>query len=1025
MNLAKASIQNRLLVTIVIFISLLGGWSAYQSMPRFEDPEFIIRTAQIMTRYPGANPTEVANELTDELETAIQQMQEVDEIRSTSSFGTSLIEVDIKYEFSRSRNDLSLIWTKLRNRVSDAQANLPPGAETSVVNDDFGDVYGLYYAITGDGFSMEELHEYARRLRTNLLATEGVAKVVIDGVESEGIFVEISRAEASARGGSSEQVYRDLAQQNSVSSGGSMVVDGQRLIIDPSGDVTSVEAIRDLVISTPRQGTTVRLGDIATVSRGPLDPQSFQIRYNGVPALSLGISNLPGVNVVGLGARIEARLDEEKSRRPYGIELHEFYNQAKVVDTAVQDFAVSVFLALVIVLVTLFLFMGPRAAIVIGATLVFTIAATLMVMNLIGIPMHRISLGALIIALGMLVDNGIVVTEGIMVGVAAGRKKLEVAMDVVRRTQWPLLGGTIVGILAFAPIGFAAGSTAEFTNHLFWVVCISLLFSWVFALTLVPFLADLLFGQSAAPDTEKPDRFLALIYKAVIRGALRLRWLVAGLAAAAMVISVWGFQFVKSGFFPASTTPQIVVDFWLPEGADINQTRQDVMEVEAKLAAFEAVEIVQSLIGAGTLRYQLVYSPEAPNASYAQFLLRVADYDAIATLVPQMQTFLDDTYPRAQAKVWRFQLGPGGGSKIEAEFSGPDPVVLRRLANQAKAIMAADTDAIAIQDDWRQLVPVIEPVYNATTGRRLGVSREALADALHTNYSGRSVGVYREGENLIPIIARAPAGERLATDSIASLQVSSQTTGEMVPLLEVIDRIDTVWTDARVKRVDRVWAIQAQADPSEGVLADALLERLRPQIEAITLPPGYALKWNGEYGDSAEAKSNLAATLPLGFAAMVLTVVLLFNSIRQPLLIWLVVPLALVGVILGLVLTGTPMEFMAILGVLSLSGLMIKNAIVLVDQMDLEIREGKPRHDAIVHSAMSRVRPVMMGALTTILGIVPLLSDAFFRSMAVVLIFGLALATIFTLVVVPTFYAILFGVGDHETSIKDLAEAST
>ena len=1016
MSIAEFSIKNRLIMVIVIIGSLLGGWYAYQNMARFEDPEFTIRTAVVVTQYPGGSPKEVANEVTDPIETTIQQLQEVEEIRSISSAGLSYIEVDIKYAFSPSRSDLQGIWSKLRDKVADAGAQLPPGASTPFVNDDFGDVYGLYYLLTGEGFSARELEDYAERLRADLLSVDGVAKVTLSGVQQEAIYVEVSRARAAALGVSVNQIYNDLAQQNAVVSAGDVKVGDQELVIQPSGGVDSVAAIENLVVSTAAQGTIVYLRDVATVRRAYVEPSSFELRYDGQPAIGLGVSNVQGANVVKMGEGIDAKLKETLVDRPIGIELNEFYHQGKIVDASVSDFVLNVVMALAIVLGTLLIFMGPRSAITIGAVLVLTIAATLATMFIADIPMHRISLGALIIALGMLVDNAIVVTEGVLVGTQQGRKKIEVAADVVDRTKWPLFGGTLVGIIAFAPIGFAPGSTAEYTGHLFWVIMISLLFSWVFALTAVPFFADLLLKEADEGAEPPGDGAFMRTYKGFMRAILALRWAPIVISIGLFATAIWGFQFVKSGFFPASTTPQLVVDYWLPEGTHIDQTRADMIALEPYLTGLDGVAGVHTLIGGGGLRYMLVYSPERGGASYGQFLVKTETYEAITDLIPEIQTYIDANYPNAQAKVWRFQLGPGGGSKIEAEFSGPDPVVLRQLANEAKAVLARDPKAIAIKDDWRQPVSVIVPNYSEARGRRVGISREDLANALQTNFTGRNVGVYREGDHLIPIVARAPANERVDATEMVGMQIASPVTGAVVPLLEVVDGVETRWRDALLRRLDRGWTINAQADPQPGELASDLLSRVRPEIEAIALPPGYTLKWGGEYGDSAEANENLATTLPLGVLAMVLTVVLLFNAVRQPLLIFLVVPLALVGVTLGLVVTYTALEFMAILGLLSLSGLLIKNAIVLVDQMDLEIREGKPRFDAVVDSAASRVRPVMMGSLTTVLGVIPLFGDAFFRSMAVVLVFGLSFATLLTLIVVPALYTVFFGVKPTERS---------
>ena len=1015
MNPAEFAIKNRLISVLVILFSLIGGWSAYQNMPRFEDPEFTIRTAQIFTQYPGASPREVANEVAEVLETAAQEMQEVEEIRSTSRAGFSEISVDIKYEFSPSKADLQLIWTKLRNKVADAQGNLPPGAGPSIVFDDFGDVYGLYYLLTGDGYTPNELYQYARDLRRDLLQVDGVAKVSFGGVQTEVIYIEVERDRASALGVSLSNVYTALSTQNAVVSAGDVKLGENRLTIAPSGSIGSVEAIGNLLVSTSSTGSVTYLKDIATVTRGFQDPPSTLVRFNGKTAISIGVSNVTGANVVKMGTAIDAKLAETISLRPIGMELSEYYHQGKVVDQSVQDFAINVGLALVIVLGTLLIFMGPRSGLVIGAVLLLTISATLATMFFVGIPMHRISLGALIIALGMLVDNAIVVTEGILIGVQAGRKKLDIAKEVVSRTKWPLLGGTLVGIIAFAPIGFAPGSTAEYTGDLFWVILISLLFSWVFALTLTPLFCDWLFKESSGEVNPQEGAF-SRIFKAFIRGALAIRWGVIAGAIGLFATAVWGFQFVKSGFFPASTTPQLVIDYWLPEGTDISTTDAELRQLETYIAGLEGIESVQTLVGGGALRYMLIYNFESQNPAYGQILAKVDDYARIPELLPTIQAHVDQNYLNAQAKAWRFVQGPGGGSKIEATFQGPDPAVLRRLANEAKAIMAADGRALSIKDDWRQPVSVIEPVYNEAKGRQLGISREDFSNALATNFSGQRVGLYREGDTLIPIVSRAPEDERLGIDSIWEIRTLSSSTGRVVPLSQLIDGVRTTWRDAQLNREDRVWTIKAQCDPYPDELASDLLARVQGPIEAITLPDGYSLRWDGEIGDSTEANNSLATTIPFGLLAMVLVVVILFNALRQPLVIWLVVPLSIIGVVVGLASTGTPLEFMGILGVLSLSGLLIKNAIVLVDQMDLEIDQGKARYDAVVDSAASRVRPVMMGSLTTILGVLPLFGDAFFRSMAVVLVFGLSFATLLTLLVVPVLYAIVMNIRPSETA---------
>jgi len=1016
MNIAEFSIKNQILSVIVILMSLIGGWSAYQNMARFEDPEFTIRTAVIFTQYAGGSPEQVAREITEPLETALQQLQEVKEVRSKSSAGLSEISVDVKYQFSKNKDDLQLIWTKIRNKVKDAQRSLPSQASTPVVNDDFGDVYGLYYFVTGPDYSPAELRQYAKALQKEILQIKGVGKVALAGEQQEAIFVEISRDTAAVLGVSIAKIYDILGAQNDVIAAGNVVIGDQRIIIDPSGGIDSIDSIKNLLVSTSGDGKITYLKDIAHVYRGYTTPVSKLIRYNQHPAIAMGISNISGGNVVVTGKAIDAKLTESLSRRPIGMQVHEYYHQGKIVEASVDNFVLNVLAALAIVIITIFLFMGIRSAVVIGFILLLTIGATLATMNMINIPMHRISLGALIIALGMMVDNAIVVTEGILVGLKAGAKKLQIAKDIVTQTKWPLLGGTLVGIIAFAPIGLAPGETAEYTGDLFWVVMISLLFSWVFALTITPLACYWLMEDSKDGGSAATESKLTLRYKSLMYKILNFRWSIIATAILLFGVSVWGAKYMTQGFFPQSTSPQMVIDYWLPQGTKIERTAQDIQKIEQHIAKMPGVNAVQSLIGGGGIRFMLTYGPESNNGAYGQLLVRVDDYHMINDMLPKVQSYISDNFPEAQAKAWRFVLGPGGGSKIEAVFNGNDPKVLRQLATQAKDIMASDPASLSVKDDWRQPVSVIEPIYSESKGRRAGISRQDLASALSDYYSGKNVGMFRENEDLIPIISRIPNSQNATIDSIKDVLVNSSVTGQSVPIAQVTNGFRTIWRDGLIRRKDRIFTITAQCDPIQSVAASVLQARLQGKIDAIVLPDGYTLTWKGEAGNSAESSNDLMSTIPMGLLAMVLVVVILFGKIRQPLVIWLVVPLAFIGVVFGLVVTGIPLEFMGILGVLSLSGLLIKNAIVLVDQMDFEIDSGKARLDAIVDSATSRVRPVMMGTLTTVLGVIPLFFDAFFQSMAVVLVFGLTFATLLTLILIPVLYAIFMRVTRKEST---------
>ena len=1025
MNIAGYTIGKATIAWVITVLVLVGGYLSYTKLGRFEDPEFVIRQAVVITNYPGASPDQVAREITDKIEGAIQQMKEVEEITSTSRAGESLVKVEIALAFSRTQQELDQVWSKLRARVTDVASQLPPGAQAPIVKDDFGDVYALFYAITGDGYSPKQLQDYADDLRRELLLVPGVASIALLGEQREAIYVEISHERAARLGVPLSQIYASLQSQNIVSAAGDVMAGSQRLQINPQSTVDSLQTLREMVVAGNGQSGLIRLKDVADIERSYLSPPRALMRYDGHPAIGLGVSNVQGGNVVDMGDAVQERLAQLDGRRPVGMQVHPISLQSDSVRVAVDGFVENLVMAVVIVFVVLLLFLGLRSGLIIGAVLVLTVAGTLMVMYADSIAMQRISLGALIIALGMLVDNAIVVTDGILVRIKRGEDPNVAAQAVVKATIWPLLGGTVVGILAFSAIGLSPTDMGEYAGSLFWVILYSMMLSWVFAVTLTPLFCVKFLNskprkrsrQSGSGRSESgrsgsgrsadgPSRAMQS-YQRLLAWTLRHR-ATSGVALLALLIAgVLGFGFVPPGFMPDSARPQFVVDVYLPQGTDIEHTAKVVNAIGENVQKNPEVTHVTSLVGQGALRFMLTYSPEDPNPAYGQLLIDVADFKDIPGLVSRLQTELSRDFPQADIKVWKFMLGRGGGKKIEAAFRGPDPTVLRSLASQAKAIMAADPDAVAIQDDWRQPVPVVMPKYDADSVQRAGLLPADLSAALQRNYSGSTVGSFRENEKLIPIIARAPALERQGVEDLRNVQVFSPLAGQYVPIEQFLTGVDTVWTDAIIRRENRFPTIKAQADPPAGALASPLFERLRPQIEAIELPPGYELQWHGEYKASREANEGLANAAPYGFLAMVFAIIVMFNSFKQTAVIWLTVPLAIVGVTIGLLLFQAPFEFMAILGFLSLTGMLIKNAIVLVDQIDAEIRDGKRGYEAILDASASRVRPVALGALTTVLGVAPLLFDPFFKSMAVTIMFGLIFATGLTLVVVPLLYAVI------------------
>ena len=628
----------------------------------------------------------------------------------------------------------------------------------------------------------------------------------------------------------------------------------------------------------------------------------------------------------------------------------------------------------------------------------------------------------MIIALGMLVDNAIVVTEGILVGMKRGLSKLEAAAQIVRQTVWPLLGATVIAIMAFAPIGLSDDATGEYTNSLFWVLLISLLLSWITAITLVPFFADLFFSDKdvGGSDGEGDDPYkgrIFVLYRKMLDRAIHHRVLTLSGMAVLMVLALLGFGFVKQAFFPPSNTPMYLVDYWLPQGSDIRATRESVARLEASLLEMDSVTQVTTTIGRGADRFMLPYAPEKSYPSYAQLIVEVADREQINEALAETRTLIGEQHLQAFAKVKRLMIGPSPAASIEARFSGPDPAVLRELGLQAQAIMEADGALESIRHDWRQQEKVIRPQFQEAQARRAGISREDLDNTLALNFSGLTVGLYRDGSKLLPIVARPPAEERLSANNLNDVQVWSPVYATFIPISQVVSDFSTEWENALIMRRDRKRTLTVQAEPDVlgDETADHVLRRIRPQIEALDLPPGYALNWGGEYEASRDAQAAVFGSLPLGYLFMFIITMLLFDSLRQPLVIWATVPLAIIGVTLGLLLLNAPFGFMALLGFLSLSGMLVKNGIVLVEQIKLEMAEREPL-DAVVHASVSRVRPVCMAAITTVLGMVPLLFDAFFESMAVVIMFGLGFATILTLVVVPVLYTLAYGIRAGKTS---------
>ena len=1013
MDIARIAIQNKTVTLVVTAALAIGGLFSFLGLGQLEDPEFTIFTAIVQTPYPGASPEEVELEVTDRLETAIQTMGQVEHVTSISRAGLSLIIVDLWSNTDQDR--IPQAWDELRRKVGDIQRALPPGAGPSVVNDDWGDVYGALFAISGEGYSASEIEDYAKLLRRELLMVDGVGAVELWGAQTEVVYVEMSRAKMAQLGLNPQQVFGTLSDQGAVVPDGKLHINEQYVRVAAGGAFDSLEEMGDVLIRGRGTESMIRLADVAEIHRGYLEPPRDFLLFNSEPAIGIGIATVEGGNVVTTGRGVMKRLGELENQRPVGMTLNTVYFQADVVTGAVNGFVINLIEALVIVVALLMIFMGLRSGLLIGFILLLDILGTFIYMSVADISLQRISLGALIIALGMLVDNAIVVTEGLLVRLQRGMDRIEAASLSVKETMWPLLGATIVAILAFAAISVSDDVSGEFLSSLFLVVASSLLLSWVLAVTVTPLLGVMFLTvseDSGAPDPY--DRPFFRAYRRFLAGAIRRRLLTLAVMTVLLFTAVFGFGFVKQSFFPESGQPQFYIDFWKPEGTHIRDTEADVRAATDWLLEQEGVVSVTGFIGRGGSRFMLTYVPEMPSSAYAQMLITVDDAGRIDDLRKATAVVMAERFPNAEYQIHRFVFGTGSGSKIEARFRGDDPAVLREIAEQAKAVIRAEDNTKDVRDDWRQRVPVIRPVFAEAEARQAGVNRNDLASSLQVVTSGSITGLYREGDTLLPIVFRLPEAERSSVDQLENVQVWSSTTGRVVPINQVVTEMKTEWEDPIIRRYDRRRTITVKADPEYGV-ANPVFERLRPKIEAIELPAGYELEWGGEYESSGDANRMLLASVPLFFSLMILIVVALFNTIRQPMIVFLTVPLAIIGVTAGLLFTGQPFGFVALLGFLSLSGMLIKNSIVLLDQIDLNQERGQEPLEAVLDAGVSRLRPVSMAAFTTVLGMTPLVFDIFWRGMAVTIMAGLSFATVLTLVVVPVLYATLYRVGSPKT----------
>ncbi|MEK9821781.1 MAG: efflux RND transporter permease subunit [Gammaproteobacteria bacterium] len=1003
-NLARLTVNNPLYGWVLILVCLVGGLHGIQNVSRLEDPAFPIKMAYIITTYPGASAGEVELEVTDRIEDALQELPYIDFMESKSVPGRSEIEVRLLEYIGE--EETPQVFDELRRRVSEATMRLPPGANTPIVEDDFGDVYGILYTVSAPDYSPAEIQDLVKEITTQLKLVPSVAKVLNMGAPYEAVYLELDHAKLTRFGLSIEDLGRSIWAENQVVDAGSTLFDGRRLRIAPPSALDSEAALRSMKIGLPGSTEIVELSDIARVNRSPVEVPPELVRLNGEPVMVIGVSVTPGQNVVKVGEAVDRKLAELQATLPLGIDIKPLYRQHEVVRLAINNFLKNLAISVATVVIALNLFMGWRAGTVVGLVLGLTVLGTIEIMNLAGIELQRISLGALMIAMGMLVDNGIVIAEGMLTGVRRGKSPVDAAADAVSRTQFALLGATIIGILAFAPISLSDDNSGHFLVSLFQVVAISLLLSWLLAITIVPLLGSyLLKPVEAVTEEELYSAWYFTPYRVMIRFGLRRAWLSTLLIVTITGAALYSMKFVKTSFFPNNNTPMFFVDYRLQEGTDILTTAADTAPLEKQILEIPGVTTVASFIGRGHPRFAATVAQDQPNPALVRIIVQLEDLSGIRAAMQMTSELIAATRPDAEVRISRIEFSPSGGSKIEARFSGPDPLVLRRLSEEALEIYLSH-NLIDRKTSWRQQSLQLVPTFDEDNARLAGISRNDLARSLAYNSLGITIGLMRDGDKLIPIIARAPDAERADLSGLMNRQIWSPSQRQYVPMSQIVSEFKLDAANTTIFRRDRIRTLTARANAPRGHNINQYFQRVQPDVEAIELPPGYKLEWGGEFEANDEANESLLQRMPMAFGMMFFITMLMFGALRQPIVIWLTVPMIVCGVALGLLITNLPLTFPSFLGILSLAGMLIKNCIVLVDEIDKRLAEGDMTTYTMMMASISRLRPVMLASLTTIFGMSPLLTDDFFREMAVCIMSGLLFATLLTLVAVPVFYRI-------------------
>ena len=1008
MNLPVYSLENKKIIYFFLAIMLIGGIYSFFKLPKKEDSPFVIKQAVLVTHYPGATPQEVEKLITEPIEREIQSMSDVFQIKSESYFGMSKISIELQPTLAP--DYMPVKWDELRRKVANIQPRLPSGASAINVSDDFGDVFGIYYALTADeGFTYDDMRDWAQKIKTELTPIQGVQKVYLFAEQTQVVNVRISVPKLANLGIDPNSIQQVLQTQNLLVNTGEIMTGTYQLRVRAEGTYKSIEDIRDQLIVT-KGGGEVRLGDIATIERGYMDPPSNLMRVDGKRAIGIGVATGAKDDVVAVGDAVAEHLKEMEQLFPIGMELKTIYPENQIANEANNGFILNLIESLLIVIVIIFLVMGSRAGMLVGSSLLFSVGGTLLIMLIWGVGLNRTSLAAFIIAMGMLVDNAIVVTDNAQVGIKRGLSRYQALVDGATKPQWALLGATFIAVCSFLPMYLAPASVAEIVKPLFIVLGVSLGLSWILALTQTTTFGNFILKEAKPGESKDPyDTKLYHKFENVLGRLIKRRYLTLTSVVATLFLSLFIMSIMPQSFFPIMNKPYFRADLIFPEGYGIDDVERNVIKIEEYLKNNDKIKSYSFTLGGSPVRYYLASSSIGPKPNFANVLIETKDAKDAQSEENKFYEYMVANYPDILTRSALFALSPVPDAAIEIGFVGDNIDTLVALTQRAQEIARKNDMVMEVRNSWGNKVPVWKPLYSQEKGLRLGITRQQMAYSLRSATNGVPLGEYREGDVFMPILLKDADRDSMNLNDIKTLPVYSAK-GRSVKVEQVIDDFSLDYEYSVVKRYNRQRYMMMQCEPKRGANTMAAFSQLWQDIQQeVQVPEGYKLQYFGEQSEQDKGNKAIAANIPLMFGLIYLTLLFLFPKYyRKPVLIMCMLPLIFIGVVLGLLVFGKSLDFFAMLGLLGLIGMNIKNAIVLVDEIGLQLDSGLAPVNAVIEATKTRIVPVTMASGTTILGMLPLLGDAMFAGMAATIMGGLFVSTILTIFVLPVTYCIFF-----------------